>query len=469
MTAANLPASSESPAVPTDSRIAGVFAVSILLAALAAAYAVVSARDLVYDGSFYLLGIATHRSFQLFEPGRVSVQILQQCLAVLGARLGIHDLWTLGCLFALGASGWPIILTASCWFVVPSTQRIWLAGPLLNLVVAIPATSFIGIGEGVIASCLLWLAFLLVSFRMESAPGAVMAITVTLVCAFSHESAVPCLVLIAFLAISRAHESKILEHTASFCVAAIATAGACYELFWIVFPRSAIERSDFLVSLLGGFLGTPHAPNLPALASLAAVAALPFVLSRDGKLRAATITTYFALLAVTILLLVALPGELIAPSRFFAARGLPVGLTTLLAIAFFLMKRRGLSPAQFANGPTLAILFSLAVFQPLAQAIMTENWNIYVSSIRGLVSVREGAILHSEAMHAIDPDGTRFRRELLESWSVEPLSIVLAHEGHVAAILLPASNARWIPYRNPASLPRAPGLDWSGFGEPVPR
>jgi hypothetical protein len=164
-------------------------------------------------------------------------------------------------------------------------------------------------------------------------------------------------------------------------------------------------------------------------------------------------------------LLIAMPGDTIAPSRFFAARGLPVALTTVIALVFLLMKPRGLSPAQFANPPVLAVLLGLCVFQPLAQAIITENWNSYVHDLRGVVSTRQGIVTHADAIHALDAQGARFRRELLESWSVEPLSIVLAPHGRVTAVVEPAPLARWTPYRlgDPATLPRAPGLDWSGF------
>ncbi len=447
----------------SDYGIARIFWIAVALAGASAAYAVSGARDLVYDGSFYLLDIASHGAFQLFEPGRISVQLLQQGFAVIGARLGIYDLWTLGRLFSLGASGWPIVLTALCWFVLPRAEKSWIVGPLLNLVFAVPATSFIGIGEGVIASCLLWLAFLLTWFRMDRSWGALAAIVAAIACAFSHESAMLCLVLIGALAASQVRNVRGFARAAAIVVAVVSAAGSLYMVRWVVFPRSATERSDFLVSLLGGFLGTPRAPNLSALASLAAAAAI--LLSQNRRLRAAAAGLCLAVLALLLMLLVAMPGDTIAPIRFFAARGLPVALTTLIALAFLLMKRHGLCPAQFANLPLLAVLLGLCLFQPLAQAIMTENWNAYVRDLRAVVSTRHGIVTHADAMHELDAQGTPFRRELLESWSVEPLSIVLAPHGRVTAVVEPAPMARWTPYRldDPAALPQAPGLDWSGF------
>ncbi len=207
----------------------------------------------MYDGSYYLLGIAAHNEFQLWEPARLSVQLLQQCFAVAGARLGIQGLLTLGRLYALGASGWPVFLTAVCWFVLPRNEKIWIVGPLINLVFVIPATNFIGVGEGIIASCLFWLAFLLVCFRIDTAFGALAAAATTVACAFTHESAAPGLVVIAAVAALRTRDTTGSMRLAALVVAVTAAAAACNMLRWIAFPRSAIERGDFLVESGGRF------------------------------------------------------------------------------------------------------------------------------------------------------------------------------------------------------------------------
>src|SRR5690242_4208742 len=107
-----------------------LFWFAIGLSTLTASYAVFTARGLVYDGSFYLLAIARDRSFHFVEPARLSVQFLQQLPVVLAARNGIQDLWTLARLFTLGMDGWPLALTALCWFVLIGREKIWILGPL---------------------------------------------------------------------------------------------------------------------------------------------------------------------------------------------------------------------------------------------------------------------------------------------------------------------------------------------------
>ena len=129
-----------------------LFWFAVGLSTLTASYAVLTARGLAYDGSSYLLAIAGDRSFHFVEPARVSVQLLQQLPVVLAARIGIQNLCTLARLFTLVMDVWPLAFTALCWFVLTGREKIWIVGPLINLVFAIPAANFIGISEGTIAS-----------------------------------------------------------------------------------------------------------------------------------------------------------------------------------------------------------------------------------------------------------------------------------------------------------------------------
>ncbi|HTT83241.1 MAG TPA: hypothetical protein VMF67_07155 [Rhizomicrobium sp.] len=442
-----------------------VFWMAVALAIVPAAWAILASRDLVYDGAYYLLGIAARGTFQLFEPARLMPQILQQGFAVAGARLGVRDLWTLGVLFSLGASGWPVLLTMLCWFVLPRGQKSWIAGPLLNLVFAIPATNFIGISEGIIASCLLWLAFLLVEFRATSPAGALACIAASVACTAAHESAVLCLLVIALAARLHLRDTKGFCRAAMLLVALVTLAGAGNMLRWILFPRSAVERSDFLMGMLGGFFGSPLAPNIAALASTIAAVGCAAAWIFSAKRPWVAVIVTIAMLVILFAVLAAEPAEAIAPSRLFAARGLPVALTTLFAALFLWLRQQGMTPARFAGAPVLAIVLSLAVVQAAMQALATAQWNGYVGALRQLVSTQVGVISHKSAMRFVDPQGYRFRRELLQSWSVEPLSLVLAPQGRVQAFIMAAPQARWVPYDpgKPSTLPHVPGLDWSGF------
>lgn len=447
-----------------EAALSATFWAAVLLGAIAAFPSILSARGLAYDGAYYLLAVATRGQLQLWEPARHCVQFLQQIFAFTGTAFGSHDLWTLGVLFSLATAGWPIVITALCWFALPRGRKSWIAGPLVNLVFAIPATSFIGIGEGIIASCLLWLAFLLVTFRMEKFFGALAAVVTVAACTDAHESAVLCLAAIAVAAALQTRRTAGFCRVAAIASALLAAAGAIYMLRWIVIPRSTIERGDFLFGVLGGFVGTRGAPNIPALASLLAAAAIVLALlcPRLERWIAAAAALGLACLFAFVWLD---PDTAISPSRYFAARGLPIVVTTIPMLAFLYLQRLGQTPARFATGPVLFIVLALAAAQAADQLAITSAWNGYVRALRTLVSTEAGAIPHARAMADLDPAGTRFRRELLEHWSVEPLSVLLAPSGHVLAVVMPAPTARWIPYdlHHLETLPRGNGLDWSEF------
>lgn len=447
-------------------RLQVLFWFAIVISTMSAAYSVATARGLIYDGSYYLLAIAGNSGFHIFEAARVSVQVLQQLPAVLAARLGVQNLWTLGKLFSLGLSGSPVAITAACWFALPRNEKAWIVGPLVNLLFAIPAANFIGISEGIIASCLLWLAFLLVMFRLQRPLGAIAALATTAACAVAHEAAVIGLLLIGWLAATQYVRLRGAARLSAILVAIISVAGACYMTRWILFPRSSIERSDFLGALLGGFLGSPQAPNLPAIASLAAAISIATAVAWRARAAAAATVGAIAVLACAVIF-AAMPEALASPSRFFAARALPLMVTTLIIAIFLVMRGRGGIPERIVTTPTLVVVVVLVLAQAGMQAVATSLWRGYTDDLRALVATSRGEIPHNRALKTLDPKGYRFRREMLQTWSVQPLSILLAPAGRVTSIVEPADTERWVPYRltDPRTFPRMPQLDWSHFPE----
>jgi len=376
------------PALPA------LFWFAVGLSTLTASYSVLTARGLAYDGSFYLLAIAGDRSFHFVEPARVSVQLLQQLPVVLATRIGIQNLWTLARLFTLGMDGWPLALTALCWFVLTGREKIWIVGPLINLVFAIPPANFIGISEGTIASCLLWLAVLLVRFRLAQPLGSLAALAATVACAVAHEAMLPGLLLISWLAASQVKELTGFPRFVSLLVALVSVAGALYMARWIVAPRSTIERGDFLVDMLGGFAGSPAAPNMQAIASF--LAGLFIVVAFAVRRRSTFVTTAgsIAVLLCGIAFAFA-PAALVSPSRSFAARGMPLAVTTILATVCVLPGRRKITLGGLAASPFFPIVLVLAITQALMQMVATSAWHNYVVDLRLLVASKRGAIPHA--------------------------------------------------------------------------
>jgi hypothetical protein len=459
----------EDPAELLDGvrRITRLFWFAIALATLTAGYAAFCARDLFYDGALYLLGWAAHGELVFFVPARETVQTLQQVFVIAGERAGIKDVFALARLFSLGTSGWPVLLTAACWPVLPRKEKAWIIGPLLNLAAVIPITSLFGIGEGLLASCVLWLTFLMFSFRLHTGWGAVAAVVLTAACGMTHEVAFPFLAGLALLALMRLRLATGWERMSLALVALLAAAGSLHLAYWAMFPRDPIERSNFVASLLGGFLGTGREPNLPALASIVAAVAIALTLARPKRSIIDNWPVWLAglVFVVEIALVVLVPDRVLTPGRFFAARALPVLFTTVAAFGMVCLRERAISPTRLATVPVMSILFGLVLTQAAIQLAMTQRWQALTGDMRTLLAQRRGVITFAESSQALNPTASRFRRELLQSWSVEPLGIVLALGGHVQSVFEPGPHEPWVPFHfdTPRSRPTAPGLDWSGF------
>ena len=163
------------PNIFTLLTIRNLFPFAIILSTGTMLYSVYEMRGMFADGSNYIVHILASEDFFLLEPARQLAQLLQQSVLILGIRSGVAHLPTLARLFTLGALGWPIILTASCWLIFPREEKGWIIGPLINLVALCPMTSLAAIGEGMIASGLLWIIFFLVLFRTHTIWGAILS------------------------------------------------------------------------------------------------------------------------------------------------------------------------------------------------------------------------------------------------------------------------------------------------------
>jgi hypothetical protein len=170
--------------------------------------------------------------------------------------------------------------------------------------------------------------------------------------------------------------------------------------------------------------------------------------------------------AVIAILFLAIPQWIIVPHAYFAARGYPVLATTAMAAMTHFFRRAGWTVDRIAPAPVRLTLLAAIALQFLMQTVMTEQWSAYRRDLAQLVATRSGIIEWTRAADALNPNLTPFRRHLVWSWSVQPLSIVLAPQDQVRAIVDVRPGIRWQPYvsDDPATLPLcAKGLDWVPF------
>jgi hypothetical protein len=451
--------------------IRNLFPFAIILSTGTMLYSVSEMRGMFADGSNYIVQILASGDFFLLEPARKLVQLLQQSLLILGMRSGVTHLPTLARLFTLGALGWPIILTASCWLILPREEKGWIIGPLINLVALCPMTSLAAIGEGMIASCLLWIIFFLVLFRTHTIWGAILAVSLTALGAVTHESAALFFVGIAAIAIMRMRGSSAVERLTQFAISAAAIWSACYLIWVILHPRDPVNRGDFLIGTLALAFVELHGVNLTAVATIVSCVSIFWIMRAQHKAEKTRLILlssigFFALLAA---LLLFLPEWTATPVAQFSGRGLPVLGTTLLSFALWVGWRNGVKPELLLSKPALLVLFGLLLTQSLAQITMTRQWANTLGTVTRIIERWEGAVPWQTALETTAPLNPILWKEMTWYSEIQPLSLLLAPQGRVHAVIDAPTSERWKPFQldAPGSLPKSRFWDLASFATEV--
>ncbi len=448
--------------------IRNVFSFAIILSTATMLYSVSEMRGMFADGSNYVVHILASEDFFLLEPARKLVQLLQQSLLILGIRSFVTHLPTLARLFTLGALGWPIILTASCWLILPREEKGWIIGPLINLVALCPMTSLAAIGEGMIASCLLWIIFFLVLFRTRTIWGAILAVSLTALGAVTHESAAVFFVGIAAIAIMGMRGSSTVQRLTHFAISTAAIWSACYLISVILHPRDPVNLGDFLIGILALAFVELHGVNLTAVATIVSCASIFWIMRAQHKTQPILLSSisFFALVAA---LLLFLPEWTVTPVAQFSGRGLPVLGTTLLSFGLWAGWRNGVKPEFLLSKPALLVLFGLLLTQSVAQIMMTRQWANTLGTVTRIIERSQGPVPWQAALEITAPLNPVLWKEMTWYSEIEALSLLLAPQGRVHVLIDAPTFERWKPFQldAPASLPRSRFWDAAPYATAV--
>jgi hypothetical protein len=455
----------------TFATIRNVFLLSIILSTATTLYSVSEMRGLFADGSNYIVHVLASEDFFLLEPARKLVQILQQSLLVLGIRSGVTDLPTLARLFTLGALGWPIILTASCWLILPRGEKAWIIGPLINLIALLPMTSLAAIGEGMIASCLLWIIFFLVLFRTRSIWGAILAISLTALGAVTHESAALFFVGIAAIAIMRMRDRSAVERLTQFAISAAAIWSVCYLISVILHPRDPVNLEHFLIGVLALAFGELNGVNLTAVAAIVSCVSILRITraQHKGKKTQPIVFSSMSFFALAAALFLFLPEWTVTPVAQFNGRGLPVLGTTVLSFGLWAAWRSGMKPEFLLSKPALLVLCGLLLTQSVAQIMMTRQWANTLGTVTQIIERCEGRVPWQTALETTAPLNPILWEEMTWYSDIQALSLLLAPQGRVHVLIDAPASVRWKPFRldAPTSLPKSRFWDAAPYATAV--
>ncbi len=447
--------------------IRNVFLCAIILSTATMLYSVSEMRGMFADGANYTVHILASEDFYLLEPARKLVQLLQQSFLILGIRSGVTDLPTLERLFTLGALGWPILLTYSCWLILPPQEKGWMIGPLINLVALIPMTSLAAIGEGMIASCLLWMIFFLVLFRDHSVWGAILAISLTALGAVTHESAAIFFVGIAAIALTRMRRSSAVERLKQFAISAAAIWSACYLVSVILHPRDPVNVGDFLIGVFAIAFVELQGVNLTAVATIVACVSLFWIVraQNKGELIQPIVLSSVSFFVLVAALLLFIPEWTVTPVAQFSGRGLPVLGTTVLSFGLWAGWRNGVKPELLLSKPALVVLSGLLLTQSVAQIMMTRQWANTLGAVTRIIERREGRVPWQTALEIAAPRNPLIWVEMTWYSEIQALSLLLAHQGRVHTLIDSPPSERWKPLQldAPESLPKSRFWDVSPY------
>jgi hypothetical protein len=177
--------------------------------------------------------------------------------------------------------------------------------------------------------------------------------------------------------------------------------------------------------------------------------------------------SFFVLAAALFLFL---PEWTVTPVAQFSGRGLPVLGTTVLSFGLWAGWRNGVRPEFLLSKPALLVLFGLLLTQSVAQIMMTRQWANTLGAVTRIIERSEGPVPWQRALEITAPLNPILWKEMTWYSEIEALSLLLAPQGRVHALIDAPTSERWKPFQlaPPASLPKSRFWDVASFAKPPP-
>lgn len=405
--------------------------VACLAFLMSLAYAVVTARSLYDDGTYYFLRVLQADGFteMLFSRGHAAY--LFQLPVVIALKLGIHDLPHLQFAFGIGCfCAWPLVMAMCLWL---SPKNFWLVA--LACGAGYLNAAFVAVGEHVVTHAFFWpVCFAIVFVRPLTPAAAAMLLGSAAMLFRSYESMLFLGPVLGLLALRRASgEGKSWLRIVFLLAMILLFASVPISLDGMLHPCTSSNVGSFSTGLLG-VLAAPGWTIGWTLFWVALMLACFFRQARQWLAHPASIV----LLATGILLWGAWP--LLAPAQLdpykqYEARFLDLLVPlALLGVALIVAHR-----PQWLEAPRRQLVnlsASLLLAQSLWHLAATEQWRGYLNALRSLQSSRPGLINLMDSPYgkypAVGHQATRF----LWTGDARNLGIEISPP-HVQSLILP--------------------------------
>ena len=454
-----------------------------LLILTAAMHTIAAANFLVLflDGAYYLFGVINRSDFVSIEPTSQTVQLLQQTPVILALRFGVHDLEALMIIAGLSNLLLPLLLTSSCYWILPNQYKAFFIFPLLHYLFGALASWFPTVTDAPPAAAYFWMLFYLILFRSTTAWSVTLCAVIALPALYLHEALsflAPFLIIAALWRFKNA-TSRFLRVLFLLLSGWFVFIGYT-QFIAILYPRDIGNRSGFLSQLLEWKWLYWDGINAAVVLSLLAAILLLWVFVdnlRDAgrgmlpKTRFVRWVAPFLLGGVMLALLILLLFDVrwYGLNTQFAARAqatlLTVPLATLVLVSIF-------KPSiQYAWQDRLYLVLIVVLTLGIlgSHSIGLSRWTDYVRDFRSLLQNQAGFIPFDQAVAAL-PLGRREEFQKISSvWTNPVISYLLSPQRRVATIIgNNPQTIRWQPFEpcDPIQLPKG-GFETTPYLEAI--
>jgi hypothetical protein len=410
----------------------------------------------------------------MVDTARATVQAMQRAPIVLLSKFTDASLVTRGQVYSFTLLTLPALLCAVAWLILPRDRKTWILFPIVNLLAADSATSFLSVAEGAVATGYFWILFFLLLFRTREPVSQLLFLILGWLAFHVEEGTVllmPTLLLACAFRLRLAQtwiERTFLAVTASMVLGIIA-----FQLRWVIYPRLPGETMRVFHRLIGfEFVYSDGRFNLPLLTGTAALFALFWIMvvqMTQPKLVARSRSRAIALGFATVAVLAAITSVFVeqsfSPTAQFWARYQPVFVSLGLALAglWFLCYR--VPQRLWAQPVALAVVAALCVPQAAADVVATMHWRDYVTELEARLNNSSGLIPSQSVLVTGNPQRDANWKVLFNEWVIPLMSFIYAHNGVVNSMIDPPSEMTFRPVdpRKPETMPQLRGIDFTPY------
>lgn len=437
---------------------------SLLAVVLERAAALAGDLHLYGDGSWFLVRIASTRSWyfwigdwhrQWFQS-RAFTNLAEQTPLVLASRLGVHSLHTLSLIFGLTLCSHALLALYICYrYAVP---RWYLLFPLLSLYAgAMNAEAYIIVDSHFVLS-LYWPVLFILLFSQDLRRGTLLLLLVlSIPLVLSYESMLFFGVILAGVCVWRWRKFPT-GRTLTVGLALWYLLAAGVALAAVIVPFDPSNKNGFLKSLIGVW----HSDHLGVKTSIVVLLCGTMSLlspKKVTKIQPLVAGIGFAAVGYEICEVVVGRAPLTLNSQV-AARTLDLS-TPLIVTALLIIVLSGLfKPDRRAIQLTAMVVGALGIGQAFYGIGCLIRWQGMLATLRYELILHEGPISFSDSVMSRDRLGPLRLHDLHATWPLLPLSLYESEHGDVKSAVL-SDPGGYLPFD-----PFAPGSfpDLSRYG-----